>query len=100
MCFDVLQVKRNTEDDYDLANDANAKVSSACRTNVTNSKKARDYDYEMSRMQGLLNGVRANFFHTQNSEDAAKVREKKALAEKKAAEDELKNLQGQMRRHY
>ena len=100
MCIVVLQTKRKTEDDYDLANDANAKVSSACRTNVTNTKKARDHDYEMSRIQGLLNGVRASLFHTQNSEDAAKEREKKALEEKKAAEDELKSLQGQMRHRY
>ena len=62
MCIVVLQTKRNTKDDYDLANDANAKVSSDCRTNVTNTKKARDHDYEMSRMQGLLNGVCANLF--------------------------------------
>ena len=94
------QTKRNTEDDYDLANDANAKVSSACRTNVTNHKKARDADFEIARLNGLLAGARANLVHTQDSEDAAKERELKALEEKKAVEEELKNLRGQIRHRY
>ena len=73
-------------------NDANAKVSSACCTNVTNSKKARDADYEIACLRGLLAGTRASLVHTQNSEDAAKECERKALEEKKAAQDELKAL--------